>query len=72
MTDLSTEIRTNPCAKNAKEGEPVFILLGRDPDAPGAVKAWAAARAQREGMSPKVMAAFDAAMAMEKYQKGVS
>ena len=31
----------------AAPDEPIFVLLGRDPDAPGAIEAWANLRAGR-------------------------
>ena len=64
---LSKEITENECAKAAKDGEPVFILLGRDPDAFEVVAFWASLREKREGQTAKVMSAYDRADEMLEY-----
>lgn len=67
---LSKEILENGCTQAAIDGEPVFILLGRDPDAPQAIREWARTRATRTGdMSQKVLSALVKANDMEAYQK---
>lgn len=58
----------NPCAQNAKEGEPVFILLGRDPEAPAALKYWAGMRQKREPESTKSYDAWETSDLMDKYR----
>lgn len=55
------------CYANAAPDEPMFILLGRDVDAPGLVRLWATLR-ERRGESPvKVEEARDCADNMEAY-----
>lgn len=66
---LSSEILSNPCARNAREGEPVFILLGRDIDAGPTVRDWAAAREHREGQSDKVKSAYELSFIMDQYAR---
>lgn len=39
------------CYAKALPDEPIFALLGRDPDAPGAIETWANLRAARKGSS---------------------
>lgn len=62
------------CYANAAPDEPIFILLGRDPDAPETVRFWAERRklAIEDGLSTDTMAkvndAHDCAMAMGVYQ----
>ncbi len=66
---LSTEIRENGCAIAALEGEPVFILLGRDRDAPAAIGEWAVARGRRGGaLTEEIKSALHKATIMEIYQ----
>ena len=36
------------CYANAEDDEPMFVLLGRDPDAPEAVRGWIRLRAERK------------------------
>lgn len=54
-------------AIKAKEGEPVFILLGHDPLAPGIVRLWASHKAITDGPSDHTAAANNKADEMEKY-----
>lgn len=63
------------CYANAEPDEPIFILLGRDPNAPGAIRLWADARAEAVliGAKPKtdmriVEEARECAMQMETYR----
>ncbi len=35
---------THGCMAKAREGEMCFVLLGRDPDAPGTIRDWIARR----------------------------
>lgn len=39
----------NACLDKVKDGEPIFVLLGRDRQAPEAIRAWADARDAAEG-----------------------
>jgi len=66
---ISKEIRENGCSKAARDGEPVFILLGRDLDAPAAIREWVRERGLRTGTySDKMRSARDRAAEMEVYQ----
>lgn len=56
------------CYANAEPDEPMFILLGRDPDAPRLVREWAKARSQRGEDASKVNEALDCARDMEEFR----
>lgn len=56
------------CYANAEPDEPMFILLGRDPQAPDLVRAWAAMRAANGEDQAKVAEAVDCANAMVQYR----
>lgn len=67
------------CYANAKPDEPMFILLGRDPHAPNAVRSWAMARVDAiiKGTKPEsdramVSEAMACANAMDTYRKSIS
>lgn len=49
-------------------GEPFFVLLGRDPQAPDLIEAWAADRLQMEEGNPKATQAFEIAAMMRAYK----
>lgn len=57
------------CYANAHPDEPMFVLLGRDPEAPALVEEWAAKRFALEGRTPKVLEARACAGAMREWQK---
>lgn len=57
------------CYANAEPDEPMFILLGRDKDAPALVRAWAKQRGRDGEDVDKVNEALDCAVAMEQYRK---
>lgn len=64
------------CYANADPDEPMFILLGRDNDAPNLVRAWACKRAlaitgghKPESDWPMVFEAIQCARAMEDYRR---
>jgi len=42
----------NSCLNRAKDGEMLFVLLGRDPAAPVAIRTWAAERVRLEKNKP--------------------
>lgn len=56
------------CYANADPNEPMFILLGRDEDAPNLVAAWARKRELRGEATAKVQEAIDCANAMKAWQ----
>lgn len=65
------------CADRAKPDEPVFTLLGRDPNAGAAIRAWAASREMsiRNGQFPledmhKVWEAKTAADEVDRFARG--
>ena len=57
------------CYANALDDEPMFVLLGRDPQAPELVRAWADKRASKE--PAKADEAYACAAAMEGFRKDV-
>lgn len=57
------------CYKNAEPDEPMFVLLGRDEQAPFLVRQWAAAREQNGENPDKVAEARACADQMEEYSK---
>ncbi|MFC5358022.1 hypothetical protein, partial [Azospirillum himalayense] len=61
----------NPCLEKLKDGEPFFVLLGRDEDAAGAVRYWADSRALRRGPSAKTAEARKLADQMDAYRPGL-
>lgn len=61
----------NSCLNRARENELVFVLLGRDPAAPVAIRAWAAARiAARKNIATdtQILEALGTADAIESGQ----
>lgn len=68
MPRIADTIVENGCTKACKDGEPVFILLGRDEDAPHAVRTWAAYVELRKGKSEKTNSAYDRADEMDEYR----
>lgn len=46
MTKIETISDPNSCLNKAKDDEPVFILLGRDMDAPMTIEKWCDFRVQ--------------------------
>jgi hypothetical protein len=58
----------NDCYAKAEPDEPMFILLARDPAAPGMVRRWAAHRAMDPGTPPEQVAeALQCAAEMEAW-----
>lgn len=55
------------CYLKALPDEPTFTLLGRDPDAPATVRRWAELRKSTEGITPKVLGAYQIAEDMERW-----
>lgn len=51
------------------EGEPFFILLGRDPQAPALIEKWSHDRALLEPGSKKADSALDIAFEMREYKR---
>lgn len=54
------------CYEKADPDEPMFVLLGRDPNAPILVRMWAQMREDREGRD-KIQEALACADAMEEW-----
>jgi hypothetical protein len=59
------------CYAAAKPNEPLFVLLGRDPNAPALVRAWADMREQQGEDPEKVAEARSCADAMEKHSRAL-
>ena len=57
LTAEQQRVLADPCVQKLEEGEPFFVLLGRDPDAAVALHAWIDARRDREGDSEKLTSA---------------
>lgn len=57
------------CYENAEPDEPMFILLGRDPQAPDLVERWAIKREMMGERTDKVREALDCAKAMREFYK---
>lgn len=57
------------CYANAKPDEPMFILLGRDKNAPSLVDLWARQREMDEEDPAKIQEARDCANAMRAYAR---
>lgn len=51
--------------------EPLFVLMGRDPDAPMLVRLWASIRARSGEVPEKVAEALQCANAMDDWREGV-
>lgn len=56
------------CYSNAKDDEPMFVLLARDPLAPILVRLWAMLREHLAGNPSKVQEARDCAVSMEMWR----
>jgi hypothetical protein len=65
------------CLARALPGEPMLVLLARDPDAPAAIRYWAERRARRQVQEPtpeligdaeKIVGAVDDAQAFEDWR----
>lgn len=67
------EIRNpNSCLNKAGDFERIFVLLGRDPAAPVAIRAWINARInlrKNTPSDPQITEALEAALLMEKEAK---
>lgn len=56
------------CYTNAEADEPMFVLLGRDPQASRLVRQWATERANRTGYTDKVSEALRVADEMDNWR----
>lgn len=56
------------CYHAAADDEPMFVLLARDPLAPGLIRQWAAMRKAARGDSPKVGEAENCADSMDEWR----
>ena len=65
---------TFDCYASAMPNEPMFILIGRDPDAPHLVRAWAHRRSARpcETTAAKVEEALTCADDMERFRRALA
>jgi len=62
------------CINRAREDEMVFVLLGRDPAAPAAIRAWAGLRVllgKNKADDPQIVEALSCAETMEKERDAV-
>lgn len=59
------------CYDAAKPDEPIFILLGRDPQAPGVIRDWVIRRQRMGESGDKLMEALSCASDMEAYRMGL-
>lgn len=57
------------CYAKAEPDEPMFVLLGRDLDAPDLVRFWARIREKLEGRTAQVLEARACAEAMERWRE---
>jgi hypothetical protein len=55
-----------------RQGEPSFVLLGRDPQAPDLVERWAADREITDPSGPKPAMAREVAARMRSYRSGLA
>lgn len=68
---IKSEELTNPnsCMSKARDDEMTFVLLGRDPAAPKAIREWAARRVflgKNNYTDPQIKEALDCANEMER------
>lgn len=56
------------CYEAAEPDEPMFVLLARDPLAPGIVRQWAEERSAWEDPQGKIKEALECAEAMERWR----
>lgn len=59
------------CLNRADLDEPIFVLLGRDIAAPGAIRAWAATRvtaSKNKPSDPQIVSALALACDMEEWR----
>ena len=61
----------NPCLAKLKDGEPFFVLLGRDEQAAAATRHWATLRELERGPSDKTASAYRLADDMDRYRAGL-
>lgn len=55
------------CYGKAKDDEPIFVLLARDPAAPKLIRAWVQHHQDAKTDGAKLMEALDVADQMERY-----
>jgi hypothetical protein len=66
-TQETITVPYNPCLAKLRPGEPFFVLLGRDKQAPNAVMTWANDRQAAEGKSDWTEQARQVAYSMAEY-----
>lgn len=71
MTKAEMLADPNSCWNRAKDDEPVFVLLGRDPEAPGTVDYWSRKRRERKGKAADAdcLDAFYVSGSMIRYRR---
>lgn len=68
LEGMLAAVSGNPCLQKLREGEPFFVLLGRDRNAAEAVRYWAGLREADRGASDKVDDARQIAGRMDAYR----
>lgn len=59
------------CLAKLKPGEPFFVLLGRDPEAPEAIYTWIESRRHREGISARTESAAGKRQEFLEYRRAM-
>lgn len=70
MTKQENIYRQDSCWNKARDNEPIFILLGRDPVSSGVIRAWIHQRIagkKNRAIDPQIMNAMECAAEMEAY-----
>lgn len=71
MTKAECIADPNSCWNKAKDDEPVFILLGRDEDAPATIEYWLKERYSSNPLDKKIKEAANEAGIMRHYQRRI-
>lgn len=65
-------VMSDPCVQKLKDGEPFFVLLGRDAHASQALSTWITLRLRSEGRTPKVNEAEKTLDAFRDFQDAIT
>lgn len=68
LREAQRRLLDDPCAQKLEDGEPFFLLLGRDKDAPEALQSWIECRLSSEGETDKVREAMKTRNRMWTFQ----